>query len=71
MIISAIQWSTEDIGDLLKSNGYDGNYSEIETFLNDFDVRYFEEMCIQFAWEMLQSKIGAQGGITLSYEPQG
>ena len=57
MIISAIQWSTEDIGNLLKSNGYEGNDSEIEDFLNNFDMRYFEEMCIQFGWEMLQSKI--------------
>ena len=59
MIISTIQWSTDDICDLLKSNGYEGNDSEIEDFLNNFDMRYFEERCIQFGWEMLQSKIGA------------
>lgn len=61
MIISTIQWSTEDIGDLLESNGYEGNDSEIEDFLNDFDMRYFEEKCIQFGWEMFQSKIGTRG----------
>ena len=61
MVISTIQWSTEDIGNLLKSNGYEGNDSEIEDFLNNFDMRYFEEKCIQFGWEMLQSKIGTQG----------
>lgn len=60
MIISAIQWSTEDVGKLLKSKGYEGNDSEIENFLNNSDMRYFEEMCIQFGWEMLQSKIGTQ-----------
>lgn len=60
MVISTIQWNTEDIGNLLKSNGYEGNDSEIEDFLNNFDMRYFEEKCIQFGWEMLQSKIGAQ-----------
>lgn len=43
MIISTIQWNTDDICDLLKSNGYEGNDSEIEDFLNDFDMRYFEE----------------------------
>ena len=61
MIISTIQWSTDDICDLLKSNGYEGNDSEIEGFLNDFDMRYFEEKCIQFGWEMLQNKMGTSG----------
>lgn len=61
MIISAIQWSTEDIGNLLKSKGYEGNDIEIEDFLNNFDMRYFEEECIQYGWEMFQSKIGVQG----------
>ena len=57
MIISTIQWNTDDICDQLKSNGYEGNDSEIEDFLNDFDMRYFEEKCIQFGWEILRSKI--------------
>lgn len=57
MIISTIQWNTDDICDQLKSNGYEGNDSEIEDYLNDFDMRYFEEKCIQFGWEILRSKI--------------
>ncbi len=57
MIISTIQWSTEDIEHLLKENGYKGDKKDIDEYLNNFDVRYFEERCIQFGWEIMQSVI--------------
>lgn len=61
MVISTIQWKREDIEYILKENGYKGDGKEIEEYMNDFDVRYFEEKCIQFGWEILQSKIKQKG----------
>ena len=46
MIISTIQWTTEDIECLLKDNGYKGDEKDIEEFLKKLDVCYFEEKCI-------------------------
>lgn len=57
MIISTIQWTTEDIECLLKDNGYKGDEKDIEEFLKKLDVRYFEEKCIQFGWEIMQDII--------------
>lgn len=56
MIISTIQWNTDDICDLLKSNGYEGNDSEIEDFLNDFDMRYFEKSVFNLAGKYYEAK---------------
>ena len=59
MIISSIQWTTEDIECLLKDNGYEGTEKEIKEFLQNFDVRYLEERCVQLGWEMMQGIVEA------------
>ena len=45
-VISTIQWSRADIEYLLKDNGYEGNTQQIEQFMKNFDMEYFEEKCI-------------------------
>ena len=46
-VISTIQWSRDDIEYLLKDNGYEGNTQQIEQFIENFDIEYFEEKCIE------------------------
>lgn len=36
---------------------YKGDEKDIEEFLKNLDVRYFEEKCIQFGWGILQGII--------------
>ena len=55
---SQIKWCREDIQNLLEEQGKD-------SFLEKFDLRYFEEMCIQSGWEILQSMI--QMRLTVEY----
>lgn len=52
-----IKWRKEDIQNLLKDNGMDSSEQAVNDFLEKFDIQYFEEMCIQTGWEMLQSVI--------------
>ena len=52
-----IKWRKEDIQNLLKDNGMDSSEQAVNNFLEKFDIQYFEEMCIQTGWEMLQSAI--------------
>ena len=52
-----IKWCKEDIQNLLKDNGMDSSEQAVNNFLEKFDIQYFEEMCIQTGWEMLQSAI--------------
>ena len=52
-----IKWRKEDIQKLLKDNGMDSSEQAVNNFLEKFDIQYFEEMCIQTGWEMLQSAI--------------
>ena len=52
-----IKWRKEDIQKLLKDNGMDSSEQAVNSFLEKFDIQYFEEMCIQTGWEMLQSAI--------------
>ena len=54
---SQIKWCREDIQNLLEEQGKDSSEQAIDNFLEKFDLRYFEEMCIQSAWEILQSMI--------------
>ena len=56
-VISVVQWNEADIRELLKENGYQGTDKEIERFLERLDVLHFEEKCIQYGWELLQSEI--------------
>jgi len=53
----SIFWTREDIRNLLKKNGQDCSEENIDRFLDQLDVRYFEEMCIQDGWERLSSMI--------------
>ena len=53
----SIFWTREDIRNLLKKNGQDCSEENIDRFLDQLDVRYFEEMCIQDGWECLSSMI--------------
>lgn len=55
--ISTIQWSRADIEYLLKDNGYEGNTQQIEQFMENFDIEYFEEKCIGYGWEILQNEV--------------
>ena len=52
-----IKWRKEDIQNLLKDNGMDSSEQAVNNFIEKFDIQYFEEMCIQTGWEMLQSAI--------------
>ena len=47
----------EDIQNLLEEQGKDSSEQAIDNFLKKLDLRYFEEMCIQNGWEILQSMI--------------
>ena len=55
-VISTIQWSRSDIEYLLKDNGYEGNAQQIEQFIENFDIEYFEEKSIECGWEILQKE---------------
>ena len=52
-----IKWCKEDIQKLLEEQGKDSSEQAIDSFLEKLDIRYFEEMCIQCGWEILQSMI--------------
>ena len=52
-----IKWRKEDIQNLLKDNGMGSSEQAVNDFLEKLDIQYFEEMCIQTGWEMLQSAI--------------
>ncbi len=52
-----IRWCKNDIENLLKNNGMDSSEQSVNAFLEQFDIRYFEEICIQIGWEMLQTAI--------------
>ncbi len=52
-----IKWCKEDIQKLLKDNGMDSSEQAVNDFLEKFDIQYFEEICIQTGWEVLQSTI--------------
>ena len=62
---SQIKWCREDIQNLLEEQGKDSSEQAIDNFLEKFDLRYFEEMCIQSGWEILQSMI--QMRLTVEY----
>ena len=50
---SQIKWCREDIQNLLEEQGKDSSEQAIDNFLEKFDLRYFEEMCIQFSIKYL------------------
>lgn len=52
-----IKWRKEDIQNLLKDNEMGSSEQAVNAFLEKFDIQYFEEMCIQTGWEILQSAI--------------
>ena len=52
-----ISWTREDIRTLLEDHGLDYSEESINRFLDQLDVRYFEEMCIQDGWERLSSLV--------------
>lgn len=52
-----ISWTREDIRTLLEDHGLDCSEESIDRFLDQLDVRYFEEMCIQDGWERLSSLV--------------
>ena len=52
-----ISWTREDIRTLLEDHGLDCSEESINRFLEQLDVRYFEEMCIQDGWERLSSLV--------------
>ena len=52
-----IKWGREDIEKLLEECGKNSSEQEIDNFMKKLDIRYFEEMCIQSGWEILQSMI--------------
>ena len=52
-----IKWCKEDIQNLLKNNRMDYSEQAVNNFLEKFDIRTFEERCIQEGWEILQSAI--------------
>ena len=52
-----IKWRKEDIQNLLKDNGMDSSEQAVNNFIEKFDIQYFEEICIQTGWEVLQSAI--------------
>ena len=52
-----ISWTREDIRTLLEDHGLDCSEESINRFLDQLDVRYFEEMCIQDGWERLSSLV--------------
>lgn len=54
-VFSKIIWTKEDIINLLKEHNKACSDEAIEKFLKSFDKQYFEEKCIQFGWEMLES----------------
>ena len=60
-----IKWCREDIQNLLEEQGKDSSEQAIDSFLEKLDIRYFEEMCIQSGWEILQSMI--QMRLTVEY----
>lgn len=53
----SISWTREDIRTLLEDHGKDCSEESINRFLDQMDVRYFEEMCIQDGWERLSSLV--------------
>lgn len=53
----SISWTREDIRTLLEDHGKDCSEESINRFLDQLDVRYFEEMCIQDGWERLSSLV--------------
>lgn len=53
----SIIWTREDIRTLLKEHGEECSEESINRFLEQMDVRYFEEMCIQDGWERLSSML--------------
>ena len=53
----SISWTREDIRNLLKENGKNCSEESIDRFLDQLNVRYFEEMCMQDGWERLSSLI--------------
>ena len=53
----SISWTREDIRTLLEDHGRDCSEESIDRFLDQLDVRYFEEMCIQDGWERLSSLV--------------
>ena len=60
-----IKWCRKDIQNLLEEQGKDSSEQAIDNFLEKLDLRYFEEMCIQSGWEILQSMI--QMRLTVEY----
>lgn len=51
--IITIKWTKQDIKDLLANNGRVDSDKEVDKFLEDFDIQYFEDQCIQDGWERL------------------
>ena len=35
----------------------EGNTQQIEQFIENFDIEYFEEKCIECGWEILQNEV--------------
>lgn len=56
-IFLEIKWSKSDIQKMLEENGKDSSEEVVDKFLNSFDIKYLEEVCIQTGWEMIQSAL--------------
>ena len=56
-IFLEIKWTINDIQELLKTNNYDYSDESIKRFLENLDIDYMEEKCIEFGWDLLQSSI--------------
>lgn len=52
-VFCTISWTKEDIRQLLEENGKDCSDESVEAFLEQMDIRYFEESCVQDGWERL------------------
>lgn len=53
----SISWTRNDIRILLEDHGKDCSEESINRFLDQLDVRYSEEMCIQDGCERLSSLV--------------
>ena len=48
-----IIWTREDIRQLLEDNDLESSEEAVDRFLEKFNVRRFEEACIEDGWERL------------------
>lgn len=52
-VFCEIIWTREDIRQLLEDNDLESSEEAVDRFLEKFDVRRFEEACIEDGWERL------------------